>query len=480
MFTLFELGLIFMLLGPMMVVRALRWLSFVQQKEYRLDRLWELLSSRQGIFELARIFALPNDLTRAGLKRPHVTLRIMFVTIVAIVLSLVGLQWGFNGIIFIWLSLPFIIILSAWLSGLGWWALTEFKLRQASQKITQAAPFIIGVTGSYGKTSTKHLIAHVLSTQQPVFTTPRSHNTKYSVAQAILRSYAGEKLVVLEYAAYTKGEIKKLAEWFHPDAAVITGLAPQHLALFGSVEAIIKAKSELVKALPEKAPIFVNAADSGTVKIVRAGGRSEFIDFSGPHSVIRLTHVGLLVDATLSFIWNGHAVRTKLIGLQYLQTVQAALAVGRWLEMSESELVKALESFTPNQSYIQSSRLSSGALVIDDGFSTNPTGFTAGLELLGHFKKQGKRTVLVTGGIVDLGESSSEIHAALAKKAAQVADEVWYVGTEGKSEFAQEFGAAFTEDVTNMVSRISELSQDVVVLLEGRIPNVLQNHVSLG
>lgn len=476
------------LISPLLVVRWLRWLGFVQQKEYRWDRFLVFIKTNEGKAEIFR-FLRPklSDFSRTGLKRPVPTSRAAVVATMSLFLLFLvfffswlvgGSLLFFVSVVVCYMILPFIVITATLPTAIIAHVLTRQKLRQAQQLLAQHKPYIIGVTGSYGKSTTKHLIAAVMKEKTSVFVTPKSHNTKYSVALAVLNHYQGEKVCVIEYAAYTKGEIKELASWIKPDSAVITGLAPQHLELFGSVEAIVKAKSELIKALPNlDALVLCNGADPGAFQICQAGGAHNITFFDGEFSQEKLKHVGLTTDGYLTFVWRGHTVITPLVGTHYKTAVLAAITAGVIFDVSEKEIITALSNFQPDETFISSYRLDSGSLVIDDGRTANPIGFKAGLDLIAPYHHKNQTTVLVTAGIVDLGDATSQIHTELASYSQDKIDAVWYLGQPGLAEFKHTFGSKLISDRSVIAKQLHQLGPDVVLLLEGKIPSWLMAEI---
>src|SRR5258708_10279801 len=247
---------------PIFVVRWLRWLAIVQQKEYRIDRLLSFLKSIEGQRDLSRIFPKLSDFTRTGLKRPAKTGRMLVVAFISVAIMvgviLLAEQSALTEIeefIFIWLLLylllPLWLILASVPTAIISAVITYITLMRAQQFLRQSGAMIIGFGGSYGKTSTKHLVNYILAQKFQVFMTPRSHNTKYSVARSICQSLRKQHIALIEYGAYTKGEIAYLTKWFPPQMAVETGFTLQHLGLFGNVENSVSAEAELVAALPE-------------------------------------------------------------------------------------------------------------------------------------------------------------------------------------------------------------------------------------
>ena len=470
-------------MGGFLVARWLRWLAIAQQKEYRLDRLKLFLSTRQGRREFIKLFFRPQELNITGLKRPQLTARILVVLVGSLLWSLlVGgilvwlvnptefwlqVSWWLAILLIIYLLLPLLIIISIFPTWLVAEVMTRWSLSRAQQLLAKTKPTIIGITGSYGKSTTKHLLTHILAVEADTFTTPRSYNTRYSVAKSILDGYRGQKFVILEYGAYGPGEIKALAKWIQPQVAVITGFAPQHLGLFGSQETIVKAKSELIKALPDDGRVIANLAQPGVVQIIEAGGRAGAISFTEATQDLKFSLDG---DGYLIIEAGGQKKKTNLLGDFAEQTVRGAVAVVTSLGMDQQQILDQVSSFEPGPNFVKKyqSKTHSNLEVIDDGGTSNPAGFSVALDLLKHLVRRDMRTILVTSGIVDLGSESDHIHLGLAKQA-DFCDQVWYLGEVGLVEFKKQFG-----EKLGQISGPSDLpplaEKKTVLLIEGRVP----------
>lgn len=481
-------------------IRYVRWLSLLQEKEYRWDRLKLLLFSPQGIRELIRVIPRITDFSRSGLKRPKITGRVLFICAMS---CLFVLKWWLVGSsIFdlgasgslqapaagtrFWLSwwggfyvlMPLIVMLGSIPSSLISRIQTYLVLRKASRRLRQATPTVIGITGSYGKTSTKLLLAHLLQTKHAVFVTPKSFNTRYSVARNIEKEYRDQPIAILEYGAYAKGEIARLAQWFPPNVAIITGLAPQHMGLFGSVAAIILAKSELVAALPEAGVVLFNAVAKDVDKIVKTGQKSW--RFRHPQAAPLTTilcdyhksalgfEYGLNTDGNLTIEYHGKTYVTQLAGLHMAEPVEVAAVTARRFDLSPIEIATALASYETTGNFLQLQKTKSGAVVIDDGGTANPAGFSAAIALLLNAPQQ-KKTV-ITSGIVDLGTATQLVHQRLAQELASKKVVVLYVGEVGKTAFEAELGERCISDRASILKHLQSLSVSDALLIEGRMP----------
>lgn len=480
MITILVLSIFVFLL---LAVRLVRWVAWVQQREYRWDRLRQFFISGESIEEFFRWPRL-TDFTRTGLKRPVRTGRamIVFFMVTGVLGVSTGLLWEwlvtpwFLVNVFRWLTLgivfyfllPIATIGVGFLSALPVGLVTRWYLYKAKKLVVERRPVIVGITGSFGKTSTKQLISWVLGKRLSVYMTPSSYNTPLSVARSVLSGFNNQDVVVIEFGAYRRGEISHLARIFRPSIAVVTGIGTQHVGLFGSPHNLIKAKAELVEALPFEGTLFYNGKDENVVAISRTFSGKK-VDYSGlPLTVGSLTKRGELV-----LVWGGRTVATRIVGRHYLGAVQAAVAVGQASNVSKDLIIDALESFESTDAFVRTSLGPGGALIVDDGGTSNPDGFRAIVKLAEEFPRAKK--YLLFGGIVDLGETSERIHGQLAEHAKAVFAEVWYLGTVGKEAFRKEFGERLVDETSVIVRRIQALKNHELIVIEGRVPRFLSS-----
>lgn len=479
-FTIFFFGSFF--------VRILRWLGIIQQKEYRFDRLMLFMKSYEGKQEFYRLLPKKSDFSKTGLKRPKITLRsasigfifstifILFLIVVLLLAYLIPsllftILFFIICLLILLTCIPFILIISIIPTTIIASFKTHLELLKAKSKFRKTKPMIIGITGSYGKTSTKIFLAHVLERKFSVFKTPKSFNIKYSVAKSINDGYLDQEIAIIEYAAYKTGEIKNLTSWFKPKLAVVTGLTEQHLGLFGSLSAIIQAKAELVESLDLGSTVICNGYDPGALRIFEMSRNKKdlkLVSINEQHDQVKIFKTHLNKKGELVFVWNGQQVLTKLMGMHYIQTVKLVIAVATELDLKDEEIVSALSNFIPNEKFIYSYTLDSGATVVDDGGTSNPKGFEAAISLAS--KVNAKEKTLITPGIIDLGLRSDDIHKDLAERSQQIFSNVLYVGEVGSKQFGEAFGDNFEQVQSEVEKKIAEISSDNLVLVEGRMP----------
>jgi len=307
----------------------------------------------------------------------------------------------------------------------------SYYLHQAHNRLQELQPKIVAITGSYGKTSTKHLIQQVLSVHHPVCMTPGSVNTLMGICRVIrceLRAF--HKFLLAEMGAYTRGSIRKLCGLCPPDVAVVTGVGIAHLERFGSVEDVIAAKSELPQALSADGWFIYNADDPACRKMAQevschkmSYGRHT--DHGVPDLWV-LSAMPTTQGTSLKIEYQGRAMSMILPihGMHQVYNTAAALAVGITQNVSLAEGMASLSQVTPipHRCVV---RVVDGISWIDDCYNSNPVGFRNALEVLRTLP--GQRSFLVTPGMVELGPRFDEEHQALVTEIMSSVDTVCLV-----------------------------------------------------
>lgn len=345
-----------------------------------------------------------------------------------------------------------------------------YYARDARRRIGALRPFVIGITGSYGKTSTKEILAHMLSSRHAVLKTPRSFNTVAGICKTIRQDLQPRhRYFVVELGAYRSGEIARLCRLVSPSMGILTAVGPQHLERFKTVEAVARAKSELLQALPRDGVAIVNADDpvcarlgAGCRATVRRYGLQEG---SQPLDV---TARNVTVDGSgtrFDMIRPGQApqpVRTALLGRHNVSNILAASLAALECGLSLRELSQALASLPPVEHRLQLLPSAHGVITIDDAYNSNPVGAAAALEVLGSFAG---RKILVTPGMVELGPAEAEENRQLGRNAAAVCDYVFLVGSGARVDAIAKGlrGGRFDE---TRVTRVANLAEGRVRLRE--------------
>src|ERR687891_50676 len=328
------------------------------------------------------------------------------------------------------------IALGGWPADVATWiattALVFFftsQLRVARRRLDDIDPVVIGVTGSFGKTSTKFAIEGLIGPSESALATPGSFNTPLGVCRTINeRLSRGHRYFVVEMGAYGVGEIAELCRFTRPKVGVLTSIGPAHLERFGSLANIRRAKYELIASLPAEGVAVMNVDDQavreladGTshVRVVRYG-----IDPAGAPDVtatdVATTTEGTELKIVERSTGESRAAPTKLLGRHAIGHLLAGIAVARSLGRSLSELAAAISELQPVEHRLQIIAGTGGITVLDDAYKSNPQGAAAALEVLESMPA--RRRVVVTPGMVELGDLQVEYNRELGERAAAVAD----------------------------------------------------------
>ena len=347
--------------------------------------------------------------------------------------------------------------------------------RKAREKRKQFKDLIvIGITGSYGKTSTKEFLNVILSQKYKVLKTEGNNNTEIGVAQTVLRKLKKEhQIFICEMAAYRIGEIKTICEIVKPKIGILTGINEQHMALFGSQENIVKAKFELIESLPADGIAFFNGNNKFCQELYQIA----------PHRTC-------LPRMKLAFVRGSGAGQAKIKKFLYGQgadsadseNIAGAIGVAKELGMREEEIAVGKEKIKP---WLQVKKGINGLNIIDATYSANPTGVISHLNELK--KWQGKK-IIVMPCLIELGKASREVHQRIGKKIAEVCDlaiitskecfEDIKSGEDGSRTVLSETRPLetflFIDDPEKIFEKIKKFNQpEDIILLESRVPKQL-------
>ena len=314
-------------------------------------------------------------------------------------------------------------------------------LLSARKRIKTLQPKVIGITGSYGKTSTKYILHQILSQKFNTLMTPDSYNTPMGICKVIRGDLTAEhEIFIVEMGAYKRGDIRELCNLASPQIGILTAVGPQHLERFKSIENIAKTKYELIESLPSGGLAVFNCDneicagladkrehDGNPVRryatdpfpVASASDRAELTATNIQHT-----------DAGLAFTIHtsvGTAeIGTQLLGRHNVSNILAATAVAIECGMTLAEIRVAIANVVPVPHRLQLTSSEGSVTIIDDSFNSNPVGAKAALEVLTEI--QGGKKVLVTPGMVELGEREYEENKRLGEHAADVCDLVILVG----------------------------------------------------
>ncbi len=286
---------------------------------------------------------------------------------------------------------------------------------------------VIGITGSYGKTSTKVFLQALLSTRYNVLMTPESYNTTMGVVRTVReRLLPTHEIFIAEMGAKNVGEIREICDIVHPQYGILTSIGEQHLESFGSVENIIRTKFELAEALPADGFLCLNTDNpyiaAHPVTNTRTVSYGVAADSTADYRAADIT-VGRDGSRFTVIAPDGEhcTFTTRLLGAHNIQNLLGCIALCHTLGIPLKKLVypTSLLQAVPHRLQL----LPNG--FIDDAFNSNPAGFRSALDALSGFPGQ---RVLVTPGMVELGERQEALNEELGAYAAQRCDYAVLVG----------------------------------------------------
>ena len=294
---------------------------------------------------------------------------------------------------------------------------------------------VIGITGSYGKTSTKFILAELLRQRYSVYATPSSYNTPMGMCLAINEKLKPEhQVLVLEYGIRYRGDIEELCDIARPDISVITTVGLAHLETMGSIENIATEKGDLVEYMKPDGTTVLNVDNDHVRRMEsRAPGpvwRVSVDEAEGADITARDISYGTDgASFTVRDDAGDEAVfQTRLLGKHNVLNIVLAVAVGRAMGLRLRQMAHAVRRVQPVEHRLQL-RQEGDVTIIDDAFNSNPIGFRNAVEILA--RMDGGRRVIVTPGMVELGEREWEENKALgAHIAAHEIDQVVLVGKE--------------------------------------------------
>jgi UDP-N-acetylmuramoyl-tripeptide--D-alanyl-D-alanine ligase len=329
-------------------------------------------------------------------------------------------------------------------------------------------PTVIAITGSVGKTSTKEVAASVLSRRFRTLKNKRSFNSEVTVPTTLLQLTPSHQVAVVEVGMWAPGEIRFLAGLARPSIGLVTNVGPSHLERMGSIEAIARAKTELVEALPASGVAILNG-DDAWVAPMAAASPARVVQYGlGEQADVRASHVECYglggIRFQVHYAGDSHTVQVALPGYHNVYNALAAISIGLVMEMSWHEIVDGLHDVTEalrlNVIPVETAAMS--YTVIDDSYNASPVSVLAALDLLAQCGSQQHR-LAVMGDMLELGSFEQEGHSMVGQRAADVVHRLVCVGSRARwiADAAQQSGMA-----TDCIHLVDHAAQAVSVVRE--------------
>lgn len=498
----------------------LSYAYFWQLKEYRLDRFKDFLKSKQGeeiwkdprflwrgigsltllispipyiaiavlLFDVLFLFSRQRKF-----RRPVVTAKSSLIVLFCFILEFFLFQ------IFP-LNLPFILFLRFFT--LSFFVFLFYipsrlaKLLYIWRATTKIAKYkkllVIGITGSYGKSSVKEFATHFLATDFKVIKTPKNINSEIGIAKFILKTnFTGIDFFVCEMGAYRIGEIKTICNMVKPKVGILTTIGEQHLALFGSIQNIQSAKYELLRAIPKNGLVITNADNPLCTEFLK-DLKCKNIETCG---VEERNHPTFLIvgntPSTKGIEFEGiyHKQRGEMslpiLGAHQAYNVALAIMVAVNMEVDPAHIVEAGKRMPEDLQGTLKKYSYGKATIIDDSYNSNPAGFRSAIEVLSLFPSKKKR-IVITRGMLELGDQSDEQHEKIAGEIAYYCDELVLITPDFVEPIKRGVGEKYHTNIQYLFDQqklleyvLSLKTKDCVVLLENKIPPIIREEITL-
>jgi UDP-N-acetylmuramoyl-tripeptide--D-alanyl-D-alanine ligase len=471
------------------------WLSIVSAFLFLLDPLLAVVLFTVGAIVLGLVQPDPRRSGKIPLRLTWRARRVLTVSTILAVAGFVGLvrlyvdeevRAPLVAAAYIFVVLPFVLILANSL-------LTPYERQtqrsyyaEAVARLARVHPYVIGITGSYGKSSSKAMLAHILQFHAPTLAATGSINTVMGVTRHIREDLVpGHRFMVVEMGAYAVGSIKRLCALTPPSAALITAVGDMHLERFGSTEAIFHAKSELAQALPPGGVLVCNADSPNALRIAKQSTRSRVLLYGEHHSGgldtrverIRFTKQG--THFVLQTPERAYTCFTPLLGRPIVLNLAGAFTLACAVGVDPEVAVASFRTLKP-----VSNRLEvvddAGVTWIRDAYNSNQFGFRAALEVAADLPAT--RRFLVTPGVIELGPEQHSVNRALSQEASAVCDQTVVVSDTNRAAFIEGHRDAGKDERLVAVGNRTEafrwlhehLQDGDVVILENDLPDLYE------
>lgn len=499
-----------------------------QLKEYRWDRFRDFLSTRQGkrywlgyhllwrtLLAMVAFFWPINDpstvkwlllamlltdaariavgIVRRRLRLPVWTAKAIFICIAAFLSEI-----SFLAVARDW-TLAFLLIIGRFflvstvvflLRGPTLIATRALSSRARKKRDAARHLVVVGITGSYGKTSVKTFLAHILRGKYRVAETEKHVNTEIGVARTILGvNLLHSDIFLVEMGAYRKGEIAAICRMVQPKIGILTAVNEQHLSLFGSMRAIQETKYELLRSLPRDGLAVTNSDNpycrEFLTKLTAPTVTFGYEEARNPTMRIVSVFAGA-ENLTASYATKnreGISIETPVRGAHNAVNIASCILVARYLGMSDGQIQERCRTLGPLPQTLQIFRYGE-AIIIDDSYNANPDGFKSALQYLGGYPASIKK-IVVTRGIPELGERSGDIHEMIGEEMSFAADEVVVISPDFFEDIQRGIREKYRTSIV-LLQRPEEIlewlrrqkTESCAILLENRIPAMVYRELT--
>lgn len=352
-------------------------------------------------------------------------------------------------------------------------------IAKCKEKLDKISPIRIGITGSYGKTSCKNILAHLLEGDFKVCATEKNYNTPMGIALTVDKMPSDTQVFIAEMGARRTGDIAELCQLVEPDYGIITGITNQHLETFKTIENIFREKYNLAISLTDKSTCVFNGTDKYTLKMYK--------QYKGKKALIKINNFADLYASDIVTDSEGSRFainykngrlecQTKLLGRHNIINILLCSALALELGVSPENLLERIKNLPQVPHRLQLIK-ANGINILDDSYNANSLGIKYSLECLGYFDT---RKVVLTQGIVELGNEQKEANKQIGQMIAGVADAVILCGINADDIREGLDGAGYSKKVYlfNTLKEAKDnfksiLQQGDTLLIQNDLPDVI-------
>lgn len=338
---------------------------------------------------------------------------------------------------------------------------------------------VVGITGSYGKTSSKNILNDILNVKYNSMATPKNFNTPVGLIISI-NNYLDKfnDIFIAEMGAFKRGEVKQLCDLVRPKYGILTKIGTAHLDSFGSQENIQKGKFELIESLPNEGIAVLNGDDElqtsykikNKCKVIWVGIDNAEVDVRAIN--IELTSEGTTFDCVFKGDKKTYSFSTKLLGHANVYNILAGIALGKALGISINQLQLGVKKVNSIEHRLDLKKR--GTLhIIDDAYNSNPVGAKMAVDVLGLMP--GKK-IIVTPGMIEMGDMQASINRTFGNQIAEVSDEVILIGkNQTKDIYEGLIEKKFNKKRIHILNDVKEAFPLMQRLAEGETYVLLEN-----
>jgi UDP-N-acetylmuramoyl-tripeptide--D-alanyl-D-alanine ligase len=478
------LALLLLLLG----LRTTSWhLQNWQLREYRLDRMRAHLRTKDGRKNFSNLWFFKGIFPRPR-KSGRMIMTLGVFLIIHIFFSLLGVEYfpqllTLNSsllIIFIWERTLFLtVFIAVFITRIPVEVARKILFLKAKRIVKNSNVVRIGITGSFGKSSTKQILIHLLQSkfgEENVLFNPGNENNEVAIARLIIQNKSfftgsvsqkgyGSKFMVAEIGAYRRGEIRGVCQFVQPHTGIITGINAQHIELFGSQRNIQRAKFELAESATEK--VFFNAESP----LLREIAEDRDIDAVKIPLSISTAHNLTSDHHQSTFEIYREKVTLPWSGSFFVSNALLAIETAREYGMTPSEIANALPKLPRLDRALNIKTLANQSTLLEDLYSANPDGVLGAIQHLGTF---GGKKVFVGIPLRELGKEAEEVHRRIFVELEKMSAEVFWLKPDF-SELGQVVcGSLFHgDDIEELKKLLKTLTKNDAILLESRLPQAI-------